>query len=472
MFNFFKNIITNKKYNLEYASQEFSEELLDEYNKSRPNGPQNKICYAPFKNIYFGHYGKATVCCYNRDFVIGEFPKQSIKEIWESKEANQLRESLNNNNLDFGCHLCKKHILAKNFEANKAKQYDTHQLNKNNYPSVMEFELSNVCNLECTMCNGSFSSLIRRNREGLPPIPIVYNSEFVKQLEEFIPYLEEVKFYGGEPFLIEIYFEIWEKIIELNPSIRISVQTNATILNKRVKSILKKANFHINISIDSLQKETYEKIRINANFERVMKNINWFQEYCQQKDTFFGVSACLMAENYLELPDFVNFCNKHNTSLYLHFVDFPKHKALKSLNKKTLEGAYEYLSKIEFESNNIKSKNNIAHYKDTLKQIQFLIANETSLKKEIGEIVQFKKEFAKQISLFPYLSETEKIHKIQLIENKIDDLAQKVDDKIALSATLKELNFNNTMATREALHIFETKSLNELVEMVNHRKSN
>ena len=52
-----------------------------------------------------------------------------------------------------------------------------------------------------------------------------YDAAFVKQLEEFIPHLEEVKFYGGEPFLIEIYYEIWEKIMELNPKVRISVQT-------------------------------------------------------------------------------------------------------------------------------------------------------------------------------------------------------------------------------------------------------
>ena len=312
--NIFNWFLPKKRYELSLASKELNQDLLEEYNTSRPLGPMNELCYAPFKNIYFGHYGKATVCCYNRDFTIGEYPQQSIKEIWNSKEANQLRESISNNNLDFGCHLCKKHLLAKNFEANKAKQYDTLSLNKNGYPSVMEFELSNVCNLECTMCNGSFSSLIRRNREGLPPIPLAYDEGFVNQLDEFIPHLEEVKFYGGEPFLIELYFDIWKRIIEIKPSIRISVQTNASILNKRVRALLQQANFHINISIDSLQKENYENIRVNGSFDRVMKNLDWFQNYCNERGTFFGLSACLMVENWKELPNFVRFCNKKNAT--------------------------------------------------------------------------------------------------------------------------------------------------------------
>jgi MoaA/NifB/PqqE/SkfB family radical SAM enzyme len=75
-------------------------------------------------------------------------------------------------------------------------------------PKVMEFELSNECNLECVMCNGSFSSSIRKNREKLPPIISPYNDDFVNELDAFIPHLTDAKFLGGEPFMIEIYLKI------------------------------------------------------------------------------------------------------------------------------------------------------------------------------------------------------------------------------------------------------------------------
>src|SRR6185295_19977224 len=74
------------------------------------------------------------------------------------------------------------------------------------YPKLMEFEISNVCNLECTMCTGFFSSSIRHNREHLPPIKTPYDDAFVRQLEPFVPHLKAARFLGGEPFLIRTYY--------------------------------------------------------------------------------------------------------------------------------------------------------------------------------------------------------------------------------------------------------------------------
>ncbi len=192
--------------------------IVDEYNSHRKPEARQYLCHAPFKSIYFGHGGKAVACCYNRSHVLGQYPARSIKDIWFGKEADQLRDYIRQNDLSLGCFGCRQQMTAHNFDAVKARQYDERRINPNHYPSVMEFELSNVCNLECEMCSGEFSSLIRAKREKLPPIVSVYDAAFVDQLEEFIPYLEEVKFYGGEPFLIDIYYDIWERIMRINPA--------------------------------------------------------------------------------------------------------------------------------------------------------------------------------------------------------------------------------------------------------------
>lgn len=464
--NKLKSLFYKSNHTLEFASPEFNQEILKKYNKSRPMGAQSVICYAPFKNLYFGHWGKVTACCYNRDFVLGNFPKQSITEIWSGEKSNQLRKSLENNNLDFGCNLCKQHILSENFEANKAKQYDTNKLNRNKYPSVMEFELSNICNLECEMCSGEFSSLIRRNRENLDPIPVVYDQKFVDQLEEFIPYLEEVKFYGGEPFLIEIYYDIWEKIIEINPKIRISVQTNATILNKRVKEILSKANFHLNISIDSLEKENYEKIRKNANFERVMNNLDWFYNYAREKETFFGISTCLMNNNYHEVPIFLNFCAQRDIPIYFHFVDYPKQLALKSLHKEKLKSIYLDLSNFKPISDTKAQKQNFFHFKGMLNQLNFLIENDVDARGEKESVEVFLNGIKEYIKNNPFYNIHDKEQKILIIEAKITLLASKFKDKQHLQNAFKLLNFKDGMAAKQAVEIFENKSIDELIDMV------
>ena len=58
-------------------------------------------------------------------------------------------------------------MVAGNFSAVKSLQYDSPKLNSSKYPSVLEFELINTCNLECVMCTGEYSSLIRAKREKL-----------------------------------------------------------------------------------------------------------------------------------------------------------------------------------------------------------------------------------------------------------------------------------------------------------------
>lgn len=333
-------------------------------------GAQKYVCYAPFKNIYFGHYGRAVACCYNRDYILGEYPQQSVREIWFSKEAERLREHIKHDDLSLGCNGCKQHIISGNYDGSKSKQYDEHTLNKNKYPSVMEFELSNVCNLECAMCNGNFSSLIRAKREKLPPLHIPYDAAFVDQLEEFIPYLDEVKFYGGEPFLIDIYYDIWERIMRINPKVRISVQTNGTTLNSRLKDIMKGIDFHINVSFDSLQKETYESIRKNAVYERVMENINYFRDYCKERNTFFGISVCAMKQNWRELPDFINFCNDMDVPVYFHTVSSPIELSIRSMKAEEIDQVYNYLHSFDFSNDTSVQRKNRQHYFDFTNQVK------------------------------------------------------------------------------------------------------
>ncbi len=360
----FKNLFKKDSYNPLHP------EILSAYNATRPMGAQPLVCYAPFRSMYFGHHGRAHTCCYNRTYILGEYPKRSIKDIWFGEEANKLRDYIKHDDFSLGCLGCKQQLVAANFDGVKAKQYDINKANPNRYPSVMEFELSNLCNLECEMCNGEFSSLIRTKREKLPPLEIPYDAEFVKQLEEFIPYLEEVKFYGGEPFLIEIYYDIWEKIMELNPSVRISVQTNATTLNNRVKRILENTNFHINISFDSLQKDTYEEIRKNAVFERTMENIKWLREYTKQRGTFFGISMCAMQQNWRELPDFIKFCNELECPVYFHTVLFPTQCSIRNLEQDAIKEIVDYLGSFTFPEETDLQRKNKQHYNGIYNQIK------------------------------------------------------------------------------------------------------
>lgn len=445
-----------------------SPSVLEEYNKTRPLGPQKLLCHAPFKSIYFGHHGKAIACCYNRTYILGEYPANSIKEIWFGEAAETLRQYIKHNNLTSGCMGCHGQLVAGNFDAVKTKQYDERPFNFNLYPSVLEFELSNVCNLECVMCSGFFSSLIRRKRENLPEIPMYYDTAFVEQLDEFIPHLEEVKFYGGEPFLIDYYYNIWDRIIVLNPKVRISIQTNATTYNKRVESILEKANVHLNISLDSLQKDTYEAIRVNAKFERVMENIHAFHSYCKARNTFFGISACMMRNNWHEAPDFINLCNEWNVPVYFHTVFHPKDLALISLPVKELESISSILSAHSFPSDTPVQRKNKRHYEDLINQINGWIKTTTE-REDMGLRISSIAGLEKYLSarLKQQLNNADELkEKGAMLKNKLQLIAELVPPSI-ISKSIESINlYDPNHDIDNMLRNILNLPIGELVEIV------
>ncbi len=331
-----------------------SKEVIEKYNSSRFNTDKSVVCHAPFVNLNFEQNGNVRACCYNSKHVLGTWPLHKIKDIWQSKQAEDLRQYVLANDLGGGCKECGNMLISENFQGVRARYYD--EFTKGNvsetlqrwyekfsgslrYPKVMEFELSNECNLECVMCNGYFSSSIRKNREKLPPIKSVYDERFVDELDEFIPHLTDAKFLGGEPFMIDIYLKIWERILTLKPSIRIHITTNGTFLNKRIKDLLEGLNAGIILSIDSVNPDTYKKIRVNGNFDKVMENVVYFRDYTARKKTFLSIAACPITYNWQELPQLLSFCVEKNIALYFNAVFSPAELSLR-------EQSFEYLAEV------------------------------------------------------------------------------------------------------------------------------
>lgn len=346
-----------------------------DYFTKRPPHPFESACYAPFKSMYFGHGGKVVACCQNRNHVLGTYPLQTVKEIWQSDKANELREALKNNHFNLGCEYCHNRILSKNYKGLIAAAYDHLPLSHEDYPTDLEFELNNTCNLECIMCNGEYSSLIRSKKEKRPPLAEVYDNAFIAQLTEFIPYLSKASFFGGEPFLIDIYYDIWEEIARLNPAVNIYVQTNGTVLNNRVKNLLERSKFHINISVDSVSTENYPRIRVNGDWNKTRQNIEWFAGYCNRKNIQLGISICPMQQNWHELVDIIKLANAWGATAFIHQLVSPLHTALRALPKRKLEIVYHTIKQqLEAYSADTEiARYNLQVVRDFLKEIQYKI---------------------------------------------------------------------------------------------------
>ncbi|MFH2096050.1 MAG: radical SAM protein, partial [Bacteroidota bacterium] len=319
--------------------------IIKAYNKTRPAAKRQRICHAPFRSMRFTITGNVLACCYNRYQVLGSYPSDKLNDIWFGKNIIQLRSRLENNDLNLGCQRCLHDIESRNFYSTGARFYDYLPEKKAGYPVMLDFEIDNTCNLECVMCSGENSSLIRKNREKKPPYPIPYDHDFISQLKEFFRFIQEARFVGGEPFPQEMNYRIWEQLMEINPGAKISVLTNGTILNDRIRELLVKGNFHISVSIDSLQKETYEKIRVNADFEKVMENMAFFMEDAKQNERPFCINVCPMPYNWQDIPGLFNFANQKNIHVFLHTVVFPPHASLRYQPPEKLQEIISFMEK-------------------------------------------------------------------------------------------------------------------------------
>jgi MoaA/NifB/PqqE/SkfB family radical SAM enzyme len=338
------------------------------FNKSRRYGPMKHICYAPYTSMFFSRSGLISPCYASYNESSSKISESSLTDIWVNGSFAKIRAEHQNGDLEKTCKFCKTIIDSQSFGSLLINKYEHYAFSKSKYPAIMEFELSNKCNLACIMCDSNLSSAHQDcNSEN----NLYYGERFFEELKEFIPHLQVAEFTGGDPFMIEEYYKIWDMIHELNPKCQILITTNANTMNPRIEKLLEDhKNIHFNVSIDSLQKENYEAIRKNGNFDFAMKNLDKFIEFSRKNKTSLNILVCPMTINRHELGDFVNFANEKNICVYYHTVLKPRELSLKYFDKHELQKTIEKLESINFQFTNstttTKGKTNAENFNNLI----------------------------------------------------------------------------------------------------------
>lgn len=453
-----------------------SRETVVAYNISRGKPNSAHICHAPFSNMYFNVHGDCAPCWLT--FIEPDsYPQKSIREIWFGKKYQSLRKKLLEYNLTEKCNVCLKNLQVGNYTSVLARAYDVNE--PADYPSMMELELNNTCNLECVMCIGELSSSIRRNREKLPPIRSPYDEAFVEQLDEFIPHLKELRFNGGEPFMIGIVYKIFEKVERLNPSLKIVVATNGTVLNAKVKDWLGRLNIHINLSIDSLTSDIYETIRVNARFEKVMEHFHFYHQYCKKNTRTLCIMVNPMRNNWHEMPEFIRFANKHNINIWFNTIHRPVEWSIWALPADELEKIYTSLSSVVFTKEERQTPiavYNIIIYRNLI-EVQIknwkkeaqerTFENGPTFNASIDEVKAEKALFKKMeeyLSLNFEEGEEQKKHRLQIFITKL-----KAVEMVIKNEHPEAIFFSNILPTPTAI-LYDAVSQGDVTEMSSYFK--
>lgn len=187
------------------------------------------------------------------------------------------------------------------------------------YPSHLELELNYSCNLRCPMCTWSTETTVEKKEDwftfedykklikeavskGTKSIRLCYiNEPLIRQdIDQFIKYASDVGI------------------------LDIIITTNGTLLTKEMsKKLIESGLTKINLSLDAITEETYEKIRVGGDLKTTVKNIHDFME--------------IRKNMKLKLPklrlSFVR--SKINDHEYEQFIDYWKDK-VDSLGAQTL----------------------------------------------------------------------------------------------------------------------------------------
>jgi radical SAM protein with 4Fe4S-binding SPASM domain len=132
-------------------------------------------------------------------------------------------------------------------------------------PTRLWIESTDMCNLKCIMC---LNKSVPAEKKGFMDLEL-----YKKIVDEVSGYAHDICLsHRGEPLMHPDIFEMIEYAKKKKLYVRL--HTNATLLTEeKNRKLLESGLDLISFSFDGYDKETYEKIRVNANFDETLNNI-------------------------------------------------------------------------------------------------------------------------------------------------------------------------------------------------------
>jgi len=172
------------------------------------------------------------------------------------------------------------------------------------YPRYIEVEVTTRCNLKCKMCEHTYW-----REKGVD-----MSFEQFKLIIDQFPKLSWVGTTGiGSSFLNKDYFKMLE--YAKSKGIYIELFDSFHMLDdEMIDTIVKNSLIdRLICSIDGATKDTYEKIRVGANFDKVIRNIRVLVDTKKRYKTMFpelSFHYIISRENYFEVSEFIELVNK------------------------------------------------------------------------------------------------------------------------------------------------------------------
>lgn len=134
--------------------------------------------------------------------------------------------------------------------------------------NYLRVSLTDRCNLKCVYCMPENEANFEREEDKLT------KEEILKAIDIFARVgITKVRFTGGEPLLRKDFCEILRETNEIEGIDHIALTTNGIYLEDRLDCLKENGVKSINVSLDSLKKETFRTLTRGGELEKVLKGI-------------------------------------------------------------------------------------------------------------------------------------------------------------------------------------------------------
>jgi len=273
---------------------------------------KGKICKKPFNAFEVHIDGSVSVCCPSwLPKRVGNLNDNTVEEVFNSKGAQEIRESMLDGSFKFCNHKICPVIQSLNPDVlmDKGSEEERYKKTKGLQPKMYNLCYDESCNLSCPSC--------RANKILYTEGPVYERKKKIQQKIIDFVFSKENKENcrmnitgSGDPFGSKLFRELLFSVDGREfPNVTIDLQTNGVMFTPRYWDKIKKIHNNLGsvyLSLDAAKEETYNITRRGGDWKRVIENIKFLSTKRREKKfKWFRLDFVVQNVNFKEMPDFV-----------------------------------------------------------------------------------------------------------------------------------------------------------------------
>lgn len=278
------------------------------YNYSPVKKPEfkDKFCYQPFNRLQIDEDGDVMLCGCQQDmpYVIGNIYTDTLENIWNSAEANRVRQSVIDGEFTYCSRDCSH--LAQLPDRPDVMPAAT------DFPLTIKLDLDRSCNLKCPSCREQI--IIEKHSQKIDTQIKLFEEIKQRALNNPDKQFRIIPMASGEIFASHSGRAFLTSLIDYPfTNLRLDLISNGTLFIKNAELInsIKHLMSKLAVSIDAATPETYAKVR-GGNWNELLAGLELFKN---TSSISLNLIFCVQKSNFHEIELFAELAKKYNASV-------------------------------------------------------------------------------------------------------------------------------------------------------------